>query len=225
MGPGRPDPATPGHPHRFAGRPPRDEPRPRLSETLMRLAEDPGRARISMADLVALMPGQALAALMLVLATPNALPGPPGLSAILGLPLIYLSWQMMTGQPPWLPPVIARRSVARSQFAALVGRIAPILGWIERRLRPRLGALVGWQAERVLGGLCLILSVVLVLPVPLGNILPSLAISVMMLGLLERDGLWVLGGIVTAILSLVVAVGVVYAIVEAIIFLLSRALA
>ena len=47
----------------------------------------------------------------------------------------------------------------------------------------------------------------------------------MMLGLLERDGLWVLGGIVTAILSLVVVVGVVYAIVEAIIFLLSRALA
>ena len=196
-----------------------------LSQRLAQFARDPARERIAMSDLLEVMPGQALAALMLIFAAPNVVPAPPGLSAILGWPLIYLSWQQMTGQRPWLPPVVARRSLSRTVFAALVLRATPVLARLEQLLRPRLPALVGARAERLVGALCLVLSVVLLLPVPLGNMLPALAISVMMLGLLERDGLWTGLGAVLGLLSFVIALGVVYAMIRAAVFLLSRALA
>ncbi|WP_390907727.1 exopolysaccharide biosynthesis protein [Paracoccus broussonetiae] len=103
--------------------------------------------------------------------------------------------------------------------------MTPALAWLERMLRPRLQSLAGEVAQRIVGGLCLLLSLVLVLPVPLGNMLPALAISLAMLGLLGRDGLWVAVGGLVGIVSFVIAVGVVYAMIKATIFLLSRALA
>ncbi|MBD9526450.1 exopolysaccharide biosynthesis protein [Paracoccus sp. PAR01] len=205
--------------------PSRPEARQSLSQRLTTLAQDSQRQRIAMGDLLTLMPGQALAALILIFAVPNVVPAPPGLSAILGWPLIYLTWQQMTGQNPWLPPFISRRSMPRNMFAGVVRRVTPPLSALEHLLRPRIAALVTPRSERLIGGLCLALSVVLLLPVPLGNMLPAFAISVMMLGLLERDGLWAGLGAVLGIVSFAIAVGVVYAMIKAVIFLLSRALA
>ena len=85
--------------------------------------------------------------------------------------------------------------------------------------------LVGHGAERVLGALCLVLAVVLVLPIPLGNILPALAICLIALGVLERDGLWVVIGILVALLSLVLVAGVVYALVKSTLFIMMNAFA
>lgn len=221
--PGKVDPVIP-----FADEPPPepgDTPRHKrqsLSERLTRLANDETRERIAMADLLTLMPGQALAALVLIFAAPNVVPGPPGLSAILGLPMVYLTFQLMLGRTPWLPPVIAQRTFARGDFAALVLRIAPLLARLERLLRPRLPALVNYNAERAIGGFCFVLALVILMPVPLGNMLPALAISLMMLGLLERDGLWVGIGAATGVLSLVVVAGVIYAMIKAVVFLFTR---
>lgn len=222
-GPGQVDPVipiadepepSPGH----SGRPLRHS----LSQRLTQLANDDARERIAMADLLTLMPGQALAALVLIFAAPNVVPGPPGLSAILGLPMVYLTFQLMLGRTPWLPPVIAQRTFARGDFAALVLRIAPLLARLEKLLRPRVSALVGYHAERGIGGFCFLLSVIILMPVPLGNMLPALAISLMMLGLLERDGLWVGIGAATGVASLIVVAGVIYAMIKAAIFLFSR---
>jgi hypothetical protein len=53
--------------------------------------------------------------------------------------------------------------------------------------------------------------------------LPALAITLIALGVLERDGLWVLIGTVTGFVSLFVVAGVVYALVKSAIFLLVNA--
>ncbi|SMO88467.1 exopolysaccharide biosynthesis protein [Paracoccus laeviglucosivorans] len=201
---------------------PRRQARKSLSQRLTQLANDETRERIAMADLLTLMPGQALAALVLIFAAPNVVPGPPGLSAILGLPMVYLTFQLMLGRTPWLPPVIAQRTFARGDFAALVLRIAPLLARLEKLLRPRVPALVNYNAERAVGAFCFLLAIIILMPVPLGNMLPALAISLMMLGLLERDGLWVGIGAVTGALSLIVVAGVIYAMIKAVIFLFSR---
>jgi len=71
---------------------------------------------------------------------------------------------------------------------------------------------------------CLLLAVVLVLPVPLGNMLPALAISLLALGILERDGLWILAGLGTAVVSAIVVSGVVFAAVKAAIYLVTGVL-
>lgn len=194
--------------------------RKRLSATLEELVA-PGQAeRISVHDLLVALEGRAAAALLLIFALPNALPAPPGTSGILGLPLCYLSAQMMLGQIPWLPKFIAGRSMRREDLAALVARVLPMLMRVERMLVPRLMALAQPAAVRIAGGVCLALSVVLLLPIPFGNMLPALAICLIALGILERDGICLLIGGLVAVVSVVIVWGVLLALLRAALFLL-----
>jgi hypothetical protein len=186
-----------------------------LLRRLQALADDGSRERISIGDLLAALGNRALAALLFVFAVPNVLPVPPGTSTILGAPLVILAAQLAVGRQPWLPAVIADRTMTRADFARLVRRIGPWLARAEPLLRPRAIVLAQPPMEYLVGLVCLLLAVVLVLPVPLGNMLPALAISLLALGVLERDGLWILAGLVTAAASAVVVSGVVYAMVKA----------
>jgi len=188
------------------------------------MAEDTTRERISVNDLVHAMGDRAFGALMLVFALPNVLPMPPGTSGLLGLPLVFLAAQLMLGQSPWLPKFIGTRSIRRADFAVFIERAAPWLRRAERLLRPRLLPLVSPAAEHVIGAFCLVLAIVLLLPVPLGNMLPALSISVFSFGILGRDGVWIVVGVLLAGVSAIVAGGVVFALVKGAIFLLTRQL-
>lgn len=105
--------------------------------------------------------------------------------------------------------------MTRSDFAVLVQRIRPWLARAERLLRPRVARLALPPMEYLVGLVCLLLAIVLVLPVPLGNMLPALAISLLALGVLEGDGLWILAGLAAAAVSAVVVSGVVFAMIKA----------
>ena len=195
-----------------------------LSQVLHALAHDEHRERIAVGDLLIALGDRAVAALLFVFAVPNVLPVPPGTSAVLGAPLLFLAAQLAFGRRPWLPSVIARRTMTRQDFATLVRRIGPWLARAERLLRPRALRLARPPMEHVVGLVCLLLAVVLVLPVPLGNMLPALAISVLALGVLERDGLWILAGLAAAAVSAVVVSGVVFAMVQAAVFFFTQVL-
>ena len=194
-----------------------------LSEILSQIGNDPSREHIAVSDLIATLGGRGRAALILLFAFPNVLPAPPGVSGILGLPLIYLSVQMMLGRQPWLPKIIGARGLPRDRFAQLVERLAPLLARAERMLRPRWSILVSHSAERPLGAICLVLAIVLSLPIPFGNMLPAFAICLIALGVLERDGVWVTAGVISAALSLIIVAGIVYALAKSAIFLLLNA--
>jgi hypothetical protein len=196
---------------------------PRLSEILTGLAEDPARDRISVADMLETMRARAFGALLLIFAFPNILPTPPGTAGILGLPLIFLSAQMMLGLQPWLPGVIARRSMARATFQGLVTRINPWLVKAERLLRARLKVLAWPVSQRVLGALCLVVSIALALPEPFANMAPAVALCLIGLGVLERDGVWILVGVLAAFGSLIYVAGLAYALVKSALFLLMNA--
>ncbi|WP_416795842.1 exopolysaccharide biosynthesis protein [Ciceribacter azotifigens] len=196
----------------------------RLSEILSGLAADEGRLRISVADIFQAMGDRAFGALILIFALPNIVPTPPGTSALTGTPLVFLAAQLMLGQKPWLPRIIADRSMTRQDFASIVTRVTPWLARAERMLRPRLGFLVYPPAEYLIGFVCLVLAVVLALPVPLGNILPAIAICFFSFGILERDGICVLIGTVVAGIAGVVVAGVVYALVKGFLLLVQATL-
>ncbi|MFD1703956.1 exopolysaccharide biosynthesis protein [Methylopila henanensis] len=195
---------------------------PKLSEILFGIANDTSRDRVSVADLLAVMQDRAVGTLMFVFALPNVLPTPPGTSAVLGAPLIFLTAQLALGLKPWLPRLIADRSMARSDFAAVVNKAAPWLAKAESLLRPRLGRLVEPPAEYAIGLVCFLLAVILFLPIPLGNMLPALAICLLSLSVVERDGVWIVAGLATAVASLVVIWGVLYAIVTGVLFFIAN---
>lgn len=192
----------------------------RFSEILANLAGDKNRERVSLSDILASMDDRAIAALIFVFAVPNCFPTPPGTSSILGIPLIFLTAQLMLGMKPWLPRLIADRSMARTDFATMMARTQPWIVKAERMLRPRMKVFATPLAERLLGGLCLILALVLALPIPLGNMLPALALCIIAFGILEKDGIWTIAGAAVGVVSLGVVAGVVYAMVKSMIYLL-----
>lgn len=189
----------------------------RLSEILPRLA-DGDQPRLTVAEVIDRMKDRAHTALLVVFALPNTLPSIPGTSAITGIPLVYLALQLMLGRKPWLPAFIARRSFSRQALASVLDRAQPWLVRGERYLHPRLLALTSGRAERVIGALMVLMAVAVLLPIPFGNSLPSLAIILFSLGLMEEDGAWVLGGFFTMVFGIVVFSTVLWGLFKAAVF-------
>ena len=194
--------------------------RPTLSKVLSALAASWDQPRISVAQLIFALGDRGLIGLLLILAFANVIPNPPGTSAVLGLPMLYLTWQLMRGGMPWLPRFLADRSFDIGHFRTVIARAMPYLNRVERLLRPRLPMLSGPGGKKLLGGICLILSIVLVLPIPFGNLLPAAAIAIIALGALERDGLWIVGGVVFGVASTVFMASAIVVITAAVLRLL-----
>lgn len=132
---------------------------------------------------------RAFGALMFIFAIPNLLPLPPGSTTVLGLPLVLIAPQLALGVPNlWLPKAVGRRGVRRADLRRAIDRFTPPLKRVERLLAPRLEWMFGAVGDRIVGLVCTVLAIVLILPIPLGNILPSLTIAVLSLGLTQRDG-------------------------------------
>ena len=192
------------------------EPRQRFSEVLSDLAGQPSPA-ISIGDVLDAFGDRAFGALMLLFAAPNMLPLPPGLSAVLGAPLLFVTAQLMLGRPTlWMPRFICRQSIRRDFFALLTTKLSPVLQRAERILRPRLPLLLHPVNERIVGAACLLLAIILFLPIPFGNIPPAWAIAAFALGILERDGLATLVGWFGTIGSILILAAVSSAIVAGI---------
>ena len=144
------------------------------------------------------------------------------MEAVLGAPLIFLSFQLMIGRRPWLPRVITDRSLSRVDFEKVVDLAAPWLAKAERLMRPRLQFLARPPAEYLVGLVCLLLSLILFLPIPLGNMLPAFTICILALGVLERDGVWIGIGLACAILAVVIVWGVMLALLWSALFVLGN---
>ena len=175
-----------------------------VSELLELIAERDGEA-VSVGDLLDTFGDRAFGALMFVFAAPLVLPMPPGVSALLGAPLIFITAQWTMGRKTlWLPKALLARTMSTADFRALVVKLKPHLKRLERRLRPRLTFMYNPLGDRLVGALCFILSLIVFLPIPFGNMLPSFAIAAFAIGGAERDGVAALVGWVTAILSIFV---------------------
>ena len=181
----------------------------RLSELLDRLAHEDDSERIAFGDLLEAVGERAFGALILVFSILAVMVGViPGISTLLGLPLLLLSIQLAIGSPrPWLPRSVSARSLERSTFARVVTTIRPRLRQFEKLLKPRLLVLTSAWAERGIGLCCLIAAILVFLPIPFGNLLPAVALCAFGVALMERDGVLVLLGLGTLGFSLIVLGG------------------
>ena len=180
----------------------------RLSSVLARLAARPGET-IRIGDISRTLRDRGFGALMILLASPNLLPMPPGVSTVFGLPLIYIAIQLVIGyRKPLLPARVRRYELSSETFRRIIARIKPWIVRFERLARPRLWLLPQRLGEQIVGLAIAFLGFVLILPIPLGNFIPGVAIIMMCLGLGERDGVWTGAGLAMAVLSVGVVIGV-----------------
>lgn len=176
------------------------------------------KRKVSVADMLEVFGDRAFGALMFVFAAPLVLPMPPGVSAILGAPLAFITGQWMLGRRTlWLPKVLLQRTMSMSDFRGLVEKLKPHLEKLERRLRPRLTFMYNRVGDRFIGAVCFLLSIIVFLPIPFGNMLPSFAIAAFAIGAAERDGIAAMVGWVAAVLSIVVLAGLSKAIVAGVV--------
>jgi len=159
-----------------------------FSQVLRRLGEDEAE-RVSVGDIVEAFGERAFGALMLCVGLLNLIPWPPGGTTITGSPLLFITAQLALGHEKlWLPKRLCRASFVRANFRSGVKRVLPTLERIERITRPRLSWAVGPVAERLIGTVCFLLTCILVLPIPGGNLLPALVVAGFAVGLVQRDG-------------------------------------
>ncbi|MCJ8239088.1 exopolysaccharide biosynthesis protein [Peteryoungia algae] len=182
-----------------------------LSDLLVRLARTTDR-KVTIRDIAIALQDRSFGAFLLVFALPNLVPMPPGATFILGLPLIFVAWQMVAspGGRVFFPRVVNAYGVEPQTFEAIVSRLVPWMRRAEKLVIPRFWLFESRFAERVIGLFALILAVVVFLPIPLGNWPPAFALALLGFAHSQRDGLGVIIGCALGLLSLLLAGFVVY---------------
>lgn len=166
------------------------------------IARDPDPF-VTVGEIVHRLGHRAFGALFFVFAAPNWLPMPPGASTILGLPVFILSPQLMLGvRGPWIPRFIDERPIRRDHMSKAFDKLIPWLKKIEGLSKPRLTFLFGPVGDRLIGFTCFLLALVLLLPIPLGNLAPAAAIALFGLAMIQRDGVLALAGYAVTALSI-----------------------
>jgi len=178
----------------------------KTSQLLRQFADQLGSDRVSLEDVVASLGDRGLGVLMAIFAVPNIFPAPiPFGNVLFGIPVIILAVHLMLGWPRLvLPKTIAQRSIGAGMLKSITPQLAGMLARIEPLLKPRLPAVSTPAAERIIGLICVVLSILSALPIPFGHMVPALALMVIGLGLIEHDGAAILLGAALGLAGLLV---------------------
>src|SRR6185437_5243931 len=138
---------------------------PRSAADMLRdLANAMDGDTVTLDEILSALGNRGFGLLILVLALPNAIPGPmiPGFSVPFALGIIVMATQILQGQ---------RRPIKRERFRNLIERADPLLRRLERWFKPRPAGFLSRSTERpiALGIILIIYALVLALPIPLSN--------------------------------------------------------
>lgn len=178
----------------------------KTSEVLQRLAEDvKDQDSITVGWLVARLGTRAFGAIILLMALPNITPQIPGMSTVFGLLIMLPAVQIMVGlSQMWLPGFMARQTMPAPTVRKILEFAVPWVQRMEKLIKPRFEFLMSPPWENIVGAAVLWLGFILFLPIPGANFLPAVACAFMALGMLERDGLFIMAGLGIAVASMVV---------------------
>ena len=165
----------------------------RLSQ-LAREARASGGA-VTLDWILAQLHERAFGLFLLVLALPCCIPFLYGVPQIVALPLLFVSAQIMVGRRlPWLPARLGARTVTGDALQTLARRAEPWLLRIEAVSRPRLVPLTRAPLDMIIGVALVLFSASILVPLPGTNTVPGIAVVIVAMGLLQRDGLLVILG-------------------------------
>jgi hypothetical protein len=186
----------------------RRERRERASATQM--FEDIGASgqgdRVYVRDMLEAMKGRAFGMAALVFALPVCFPMPPGVPTVAGVALLIVAVQMVLGNKKlWLPRWLRDKSIGRAKLEGAIRVMMPKLHQLEKAAKPRLLPLTSELGQRLFGAVMLVLAVMLILPIPIfGNMPLGFAAAILALGLIERDGYFVLGGLLATAVAILI---------------------
>jgi len=172
-----------------------------LSRTLARiLADDGGRESFTANQLIARTGGRGLYLVFVLLGLPFvAWVSVPGMSTVLGPMIGLLALRLALGKPPRLPAKFGDREIPLKVRKAIEGGGLKFLRFLEKGVRPRRTLWLTWPVPRLVHALLIVfMAFLLALPLPSppffgSNTLPSYAIILLAVSMMEEDGvmIWV----------------------------------
>lgn len=174
-----------------------DNPRQGFIDVVGGLARDAGPDGLTLGGVLDRLDERAFGLIILILSIPCLVPALYGVPQIIGVPILLLAGQMMVGRhEPWLPHAMRRRDVPKAWLDRMAGFANKRMRWLERLSRPRLIVFATGFGERVAALFMIAATITIILPMT--NTVPSLALALIAVGLIQRDGVFVLAGEVLA---------------------------
>ncbi|MDP3340652.1 exopolysaccharide biosynthesis protein [Frigidibacter sp.] len=131
----------------------------------------------------------------------------PGVSTVFGAAIVLAALAITLNRLPWLPRRVLDREMPSEKLRAALRRGLDLVGKVERFVRPRLTGLTRAGMVSRFNGLMLMLAGILLMAplglVPFSNTLPAIAVLLLAMGMMQRDGVMVLAGYGFIVLTVV----------------------
>lgn len=173
-----------------------------MKRAIMSLKND----SITLKELLDILGEQSLFVFCTVLTIPFLLPvSIPGISTIFGLAIIFIGTSVMLNRPLWLPDRLLYYRLTSAQLMPVMEKGSKFSSQLESLMRVRLQSLTTGEKISRLNGLTLATGgALLIFPlgfIPFSNTLPALSVLLLALGLLQRDGIFILVSYVVLIIT------------------------
>lgn len=178
----------------------------RSSEKLLEIVHAKAlEENICFEEIIKLLGTRAFGIALLFFSLPSALPfsAIPGVSFIFSIPIFFFAIQMMLGRHTlWLPPIIAKKTIPHKSVVKFIDKTVPYLRKAEYFLKPRWLFMTNRPMEVINGLMLLLLSILLMLPIPFSNFIFAILLVIFSLGLIEKDGAFIVLGYLASTLYL-----------------------
>lgn len=174
-----------------------------ISRRLLAIGRDAKRGELTVGLLFDGLAAEGLGLTLLLLTLPALIPLPGPFGMLFGTLVALVTLQLMLGVDRlWLPDALHRRPLPARLLRKVVRGGLSWTALFERALREdRMAWLTGRRARMLLALPLLLMAITIVLPIPLGNVMPALALIAAATGLMVRDGVAVIAALVLAVIA------------------------
>lgn len=171
---------------------------------------------ISVGEVLELIGEQGLLLFCAFLAVPFLLPvAIPGTSTVFGLLMVLIGFAVATDTLPLVPRRLLAHPLGAGHVKAALLRGAEVFRRFERLIRPRALLFTSGPVANFMNGLVIAFAaLVLMVPLPLvpfTNTIPALAVFLLCIGMVERDGIVIALGYAATIAATVYCGGIAWA--------------
>ena len=130
----------------------------------------------------------------------------PGVSTVFGAAIVLLSTALFLDRLPWLPQRILDKDLDANKLKPVLHKGVGMVGKLDRWLQPRWSGLTTSPMQRVNSAVLVFGGLLLRAPlglIPVSNTGPAVGILLLTVGMMQRDGVFVLLGYLGHVLTVV----------------------
>jgi hypothetical protein len=176
-----------------------------LGHLLDNITEDQGDS-VSLKDVIARFESRGFGPLLLIPSLITLLPtgAIPGIPSLCGITLFLVCIQVAYGKKhPWLPNTLTEKTISTGKIDSAVEKAKPYVTKSERLLRPRIEILSASPLKNLVAAICGVAALCMIPleALPFAAAAPAFALSLTAVGMINKDGIFILAGLIFQILT------------------------